>query len=108
MKAFLRNLLITLILAVRIAPVHSQLQTEYTKKIAPELLKQDFQVLRDSLQSLHAGLYRYKTGIKMNAIFDSCYTHLDQPMTETDFFAVVSGLVSSIEDGHTECFCRRI
>ena len=40
----------------------------------------------------------------MNVMFDRCYKQLDHPMTETDFFAIVSSLVSSIEDGHTECF----
>ncbi|MDB5144119.1 MAG: Peptidase family [Mucilaginibacter sp.] len=104
MKAYLRNLFITLILAIQITAVYSQSQTDYTKKIAPELLKKDFKTLRDSLQSLHAGLYRYKSEAEMNEMFDRCYQKLDYPMTEIDFFAIVSGLASSIEDGHTECF----
>src|ERR1700758_5624155 len=100
----MKNLFITLLLAIQIVAVYGQAQNNYTKKIAPELLKQDFQVLRDSLQSLHPGLYRYKSAAEMSAIFDRCYARLDHPMTETDFFAIVSSLVSSIEDGHTECF----
>ena len=104
MKTFLRIFHITLFLAIQIATAHGQSQTDYTKKIAPEFLKEDFRILRDSLQSLHAGLYRYKTEIEMNAAFDSCYALLDHPMTETGFFAVVSSLISRIEDGHTECF----
>lgn len=100
----MKTLFITLILAIQIIASHGQSQTDYAKKIAPELLKQDFKVLRDSLQSLHAGLYRYKSPAEMNAAFDRCYAHLGRPMTETGFFAIVSSLVSSIEDGHTECF----
>ena len=104
MKAILKIISITLILYITVAVTYCQAQNDYAKKIPPELLKQDFRVLRDSLQNLHAGLYRYKTEGEMNALFDRCYQHLDHPMTETDFFAIVSSLVSSIEDGHTECF----
>ncbi|MDB5131330.1 MAG: Peptidase family [Mucilaginibacter sp.] len=87
-----------------VAGAYGQSQNDYSKKIDLELLKQDFRVLRDSLQKLHAGLYRYKTKDEMNALFDQCYKQLDHPVTETDFFAIVSRLISSIEDGHTECF----
>jgi len=104
MKAFFKNLVITIVAVVLAAGVNAQSQNDYSKKIAPGLLKQDFLVLRDSLQSLHAGLYRYKTESEMNALFDRSYQQLDHPMTEADFFAIVSTLVSSIEDGHTECF----
>lgn len=91
-------------MSASVAGAYCQAQNNYAKKVPVELLKQDFQVLRDSLQNLHAGLYRYKTEGEMNAMFDSCYQQLDHPMTGTDFFSIVSSLVSSIEDGHTECF----
>ncbi|BAU52402.1 S41 family peptidase [Mucilaginibacter gotjawali] len=104
MKMLLKSLVITIVAVVSAAGVYAQSQNDYARKISPELLKQDFLVLRDSLQNLHAGLYRYKSESEMNAMFDRCYKQLDHPMTETDFFAIVSSLVSSIEDGHTECF----
>ena len=104
MKAFLKNLCMTLTLVLSIVAARGQSQNDYSKKIPPELLKQDFKVLRDSLQGLHAGLYRYKTEAEMNAMFDWCDKQLDHPMTGPDFFVIVSRLVSSIEDGHTECF----
>lgn len=104
MKAFFKNIFLVAILTIPIVAAHGQAQNDYSTKIAPELLKQDFKVLRDSLQNLHAGLYRYKSEVRMNAMFARCYGQLDHSMTETDFFAIVSSLVSSIEDGHTECF----
>jgi Peptidase family S41 len=104
MKTLLKNLFIIIVLSVSIAGARGQSQYNYSQKMAPELLKRDFQVLRDSLQSLHAGLYRYKTEVEINAMFDRNYKQLDQPMSETDFFAIVSNTISSIEDGHTECF----
>src|ERR1700710_1057051 len=98
MKAILKIILITLVLYVPAAEAYCQVQNDYAKKVPAELLKQDFRVLRDSLENLHAGLYRYKTKDEMNAMFDRCYQQLDRPMTLTSFFAIVSSLVSSIED----------
>lgn len=104
MKPLLRNLLTIMALLLLIVNCYGQTSNDYSKKIAPELLKQDFQLLKDSLQSLHAGLYRYKTEDQIDAMFDRNYKLLDHPMSETDFFAIVSNTISSIEDGHTECF----
>ncbi|HEY4197120.1 MAG TPA: hypothetical protein VGM63_16375, partial [Mucilaginibacter sp.] len=39
-------------------------------KIAPELLQQDFDLARDTLQKIHAGLYRYKSKAEINRLFD--------------------------------------
>lgn len=76
-------------------------------EIKPDLLQKDFRVLQDSLQSIHAGLYRYKTKEEMDAVFDKAYRQLDHPMNETDFFNIVSHVISSIGDGHTECFLSK-
>lgn len=76
-------------------------------EIKSDLLQKDFQVLQDSLQNIHAGLYRYKKKEDMKAIFEKAYQQLDHPMSETNFFAIVSHVISNIEDGHTECFLPR-
>src|ERR1700733_7402886 len=104
MKNFLKNAVLIALLLGSIAGAYSQSTHDYLKKITPELLKQDFRVLRDSLQNLHAGLYRYKTADEMNSMFDHCYQQIDRPMTETSYFVMISSLISNIEDGHTECF----
>jgi hypothetical protein len=104
MKTQIKILIVIATAALVTIKAYGQTATDISKKIEPELLKKDFQVLRDSLQNIHAGLYRYKTQPEMNGIFDDAYRQLDHPMTETDFFAIVSNLVSNIEDGHTECF----
>src|SRR5579862_1166622 len=98
MKVCLRRQIIIMTLVVLSANCYGQTLSNYSKKIPPELLKQDFIVLRDSLQSLHAGLYRYKTAPEINAVFDHCYQQLDHPLSETEFFSIVSTLISSIKD----------
>jgi hypothetical protein len=74
------------------------------KKIPPELLREDFTVFRDSMVRIHAGLYRYKDKKVLDKQFDSCWSGLDHPMTVMEYFPIISFLVSSVEDGHTECF----
>ncbi len=61
-------------------------------------------MLKDSLTSLHAGLYRYKSKQEMDALFEHCYKQLDHQMNEIEYFVIISRLISGIEDGHTECF----
>jgi len=73
-------------------------------KISPILLKQDFMMLRDSLQKFHAGLYRYKNKTEICSMFDSCYSTLNDSMTTIEYFKLISFVIGSIEDGHTECF----
>jgi len=104
MKALIKSLIVMAALAQVTINTNGQASIDYSKKFEPEPLKKDFQVLRDSLQSIHAGLYRYKSQPEMDAIFNDAYRQLDHPITETDFFAIVSNVISGIEDGHTECF----
>ena len=40
----------------------------------------------------------------MDRLFDRCFKRLDHPMSEVTYFAIISQLISGIEDGHTECF----
>jgi hypothetical protein len=77
------------------------------KMIAPELLRQDFTMLRDSLEKFHAGLYRYQTKTQMDRLFDHCFTELDHPMNTVQYFNIISYLISGIKDGHTECFMAK-
>jgi Peptidase family S41 len=79
-----------------------------SKKIASELLKQDVLLLKDSLQKLHAGLYRYKSKTEMEGLFQYTFSQLDRPMAETEYFSLISCLIGDIEDGHTECFLPQV
>jgi len=83
-------------------PAYAQTTTD--QLIAPELLKTDFSVFRDSLEKLHAGLYTYKSKSQMDQLFNSCSAKLDKPMSLTAFYGVIRYAVSGIEDGHTSAF----
>lgn len=69
--------------------------------IEPENLKQDFIFFREALQKEHAGLYRYKSKIELDKLFDSCFAALNHPMPQLEFAKSIMFLISSLEDGHT-------
>ena len=97
-------ILILFLLFILFSTAFAQSVNDISKQIAPELLQQDFTALHDTLQKIHAGLYRYKSKAEMDRLFDRYFKELDHPMNEVAYFAIISQLISGIEDGHTECF----
>jgi len=109
MKNQKNDQLLTLLLAVILlfassAVSMAQDEPELHKKIAPQLLQQDFTRLRDTLQKIHAGLYRYKSKEEIDRLFDSKFALLKDSLDEMAYFHIMRSLVSGIEDGHTACF----
>jgi hypothetical protein len=51
------------------------------KKIPQAQLRQDFLVMKDTLQKIHAGLYTFKTRAEIDHTFHSCYTTKRDSMT---------------------------
>lgn len=78
-------------------------QPANSSTISKELLKSDYTVFRDSLEQLHAGLYRYKSKAQIDKLFDSGYAELDRSMPLTGFYLLLKNIVSNIQDGHTSC-----
>lgn len=66
-------------------------------------LKQDFQLLRASLEQGHPALYRYTTKKELDQLFDSTYSLLSKPMTELDFYKLINPIIANIHCGHTHC-----
>lgn len=78
-------------------------EIHYNQRIGADLLRNDFMLLRDTLQKSHSGLYRYRTKAEMDHIFDSCYATIRQSETELGFFTKVAYIIASLGDGHTNC-----
>ena len=70
-------------------------------KINPTGLKNDFKILRQTLEEAHPGLYWYTDKTLMDNHFDSVYALLDQHMTRVDFFKILLPLVADIKCLHT-------
>jgi hypothetical protein len=63
-------------------------------------VRQDFALLRSSIQEAHAGLYVYRTAQQIAQLFDSVQGTLHD-MTEAQFFRTIAPLLAEIRDGHT-------
>ncbi|MFI5163470.1 MAG: S41 family peptidase [Sphingobacteriales bacterium] len=73
-------------------------------QLPAEKLRQDLMTLKDSLEKLHPGIYRYQTKATLDNVFDQCYHDMDHTMTVVECFKYIDYLIGQIEDGHTECF----
>jgi hypothetical protein len=93
----------SLIACIVVTSLSAQTGNYQNQKIAPALLKQDFVLLRDTLQKTHPGLYVYKNKVAYDKMLDSCLSAIKDSLTLTDFYALTSFAVASIGDGHTNC-----
>ncbi len=69
-------------------------------RIPVKLLKDDFRLLREKLETSQAGLYQYTRKDSFDMIFDNIDRSLDAPMTSREFFAKVSPLNKHIRNVH--------
>ena len=104
---FINRLLFIPICCIVSTNIFCQTQPFQPARIDASALKNDFIEMRDSLEKIHAGLYRYKNKVVMDNIFDSCYHSIKDSMTVTNFYALTSFVIASIEDGHTNCRLSR-
>jgi C-terminal processing protease CtpA/Prc len=103
MLYFKKNLLLIFLGSITSIVTFSQPFNGSFKKIPQAELRQDFLVMKDTLQKIHAGLYTYKTKAEIDHVFDSCYATIPDSMTVPEFFALTRFVLASIEDGHTNC-----
>jgi hypothetical protein len=80
----------------RTAAVH-----DITKKYSSEELREDFSVLRNTLEANHPSLYWYTPKDSVNWYFDNVYSNITDSMTEDAFRNRVAWAVSHIRCGHT-------
>jgi hypothetical protein len=73
------------------------------QKIAPDALRSDFLLLRDSLQKRHPSLYRFNSKAMIDHILDSCQGSIRDSMTVGQFYLLTSFVIASIGDGHANC-----
>lgn len=71
------------------------------RKIPPHFLREDFTILRKTLEENHPSLYWYTTPDSLEAAHQSIYHQLNDSLTEAAFRRKVSWWVSKIHCGHT-------
>ncbi len=64
-------------------------------------LKEDLQILKYNLETVHAGLYTYTDKSKMDKVFDVIEASIDRPATSIEFYRNLIPLLQYIKNGHT-------
>lgn len=72
------------------------------KKYGPKELKEDFLLFQNSLAEAHPSLYRYTKKSDFSKHFDATYRSVSRPLTEVEFYRLLTPLVAQINCGHTE------
>ena len=65
-------------------------------------LQEDFDILRECLQTVHPSLYNYRSKAEMTEIFDKMSAQIEAPMTELEFYRLTGVLLRAIGDAHTD------
>lgn len=78
-----------------------------SKKIAPAALRNDFMLLRDTIQKIHPAMYRYNSKEAVDHIFDSCYASIHDSMTAPYFYPLLCRVIAAIGDGHANARLSR-
>jgi hypothetical protein len=81
--------------------VSCQKTYDLTAKFTPGQLRDDFRVLRKSLEEAHPGLYRQTSKGELDRLFSEAEQSLDRPLDVFEFYRVLAPLVASIRCGHT-------
>ena len=69
--------------------------------LSAEALKEDVRLLKESMMSLHPGLYRFQTPEHVNALFDDFVASMNTPMSYEEAFLAFSRFVPQLLCGHT-------
>lgn len=74
------------------------------EKFTPQQLKEDFQRMRQELETVQPGLYEYTSKAVMDQYLDSLYTTLDQSMTALQFLHTIKPILTKIRNGHNNIY----
>lgn len=64
-------------------------------------LQTDFKFVRQTLEKTHPNLYLYTPKEKMDPFLDSLYQSIVKPLSEREFYNLVTLINSKVKDGHT-------
>lgn len=71
------------------------------KKYTEAELKKDFAVMRSALEYMHPGIYWYSSRESIKKCLDSSYAQINRPMTEREFYWLLSPVLARVKCGHT-------
>jgi hypothetical protein len=97
----MRNLAVSIFILVVFGSCAVSKNYSPSKKYAPDVLKEDYTIFRNSLEESHPGLYWYTPKDSMDYYFEIGRTKLADSLTEGQFRSVLSYIISKVRCGHT-------
>lgn len=94
----MKKVFLILILAHFLVVVTAQ---EIFKTYTISQLQEDYKELRSELEKHHKGLYLFTPKKEFDAFFDSTYKALNHPMTEIEFYKILSQTLVKTKERHT-------
>jgi hypothetical protein len=82
--------------------VRTQSPYDPEKKYTVEALQFDLAILRDALVKMHPGLFWYQPETEFEKKYASVKNSVSKPMTEPEFFNLMTPVVAGVKCGHTE------
>ncbi|MCE7747095.1 MAG: hypothetical protein GPJ51_01770 [Candidatus Heimdallarchaeota archaeon] len=73
----------------------------FEDQLTLDQLKEDYLLLRSSLEEGHAGLYAHRSKTEIDTEFDTLHSRLNSPITLLDFYKIIATFIDFIADGHT-------
>lgn len=70
--------------------------------ISVKYLKEDFQIFRTNLETVHPGLYQYTSKVVLDSIFKHIENGLIEPISSIDFYRRLLSLMRPIGNNHTD------
>ncbi len=74
---------------------------EPEKVLSAAQLQEDFAVFKKTLTAIHPGIYRYNSPASLEKDFAGFETKLKNPMSESEFFILISQFTNKLKCGHT-------
>ena len=71
------------------------------RRFEPYQLKTDLDILKESLTTLHPGLYRYNSPKTIDSLFQVLYQSASKPLNEKAFYLQLAKFAAKIRCGHT-------
>lgn len=69
--------------------------------LSAQQLQEDFAVLKKTLVTIHPGIYRYNTRESLEKDFNELQSKLQNSMSESEFFILISQFLNKLNCGHT-------
>jgi len=78
-----------------------QLESKFLETYSVQEIKEDIQILKHHLETIHTGLYTYTSKSEMNKVFDEMNKSIKEPLSSIEYYRKIVPLLQYIKNGHT-------